>query len=135
MSESIEHMQLVKLMKDWVVINIFSGDESYILADCPGYEQYNKPKCTIGGYYPDLYAYRPSDSLLVIGEAKSAKDIERTHSISQYESYLRTCKIHSGKSIIILSVPFTCKPIVNNIFKRQLKYSNDNKTELMILEF
>ncbi|PKM64264.1 MAG: hypothetical protein CVU96_03745 [Firmicutes bacterium HGW-Firmicutes-20] len=135
MSESIEHMQLVKEMKDWVVLNIFHGDESYILADCPGYEQYNKPKCTFGGYFPDLYAYRPLDGLLVIGEAKSAKDIERSHSISQYESYLTTCKIHDGKSMIVLSVPYFCKPIVNNIFKRKLKYSTDSKIELRILEF
>ncbi len=45
------------------------------------------------GYVPDLY-YKYND-LIIIGEAKTENDLERVHSINQFESYINHLENYS----------------------------------------
>ena len=129
MSESNQHYELVKqiltevkkiLPKDkWVLIQSDSFSSSAI-----------SPKFS-EGYRPDVY-YEFED-LMIVGEAKTSKDIENTRSLLQYESFLRSCAIFQGKAIFLLAVPFTEFATANNIVNR-LKEKFQGAYEIKILK-
>jgi len=113
-AESNQHYELVRLLmteyqkllpKDkWVLIQSDSFSSSSI-----------SPKFS-GGYRPDVY-YEFED-LMIVGEAKTSKDIESSHSLQQYESFLRSCSLFKGRAIFLLAVPFAECVVANNIVKQ-----------------
>lgn len=113
MSESFHHQQLVRLLKKEVV--------ALIPLDCQGLVQQDSPDClalppkTIEGYRPDIYYC--FESLLIIGEAKTANDVERKHSRAQYEAYMRECTNFHGNAILIIAVPWMERATVHNILQ------------------
>lgn len=77
------------------------------------------------GYVPDLY-YKYSD-LIIIGEAKTEKDLERIHSIKQFESYINHLENFEKigyRSILIISVPWEASISAYRIVKRIIKDKN-----------
>ena len=76
MSESINHHQLVQVLKNEVQAVVPSDCWILIQIDSP--ESLSLPSKTSEGYRPDIY-YQ-FEKLLVIGEAKSSSDVEKQHS-------------------------------------------------------
>jgi hypothetical protein len=88
MGQSDEHRWLVRsLMSHWE--RGLTGT-SFILADGDS----GLPCPSIGGFRPDLYHAHPVDQLIKVGEAKTALDVERQHSLDQlcaFYAYLSKC--------------------------------------------
>lgn len=114
MSESVQHQKLVRMLIEEVA-NMVGVDKScFIESDIN--DGHSLPQLTNEGYRPDvLFQY---EDLLIVGEAKTSNDIERTHSIMQYESYMRKCSLFQGKAFFIIAVPWMEYATIYNITKR-----------------
>lgn len=124
MAESIQHQQLVQLLKREVIGLIPLGCHMLIQQDTP--ESLAVPVKTIEGHRPDIYYC--FEGLLIIGEAKTTDDVERKHSRAQYESYLKECAKFQGKAILIIAVPWMEHATVNNILQNLKKRMPGNYT-------
>lgn len=83
------------------------------------------------GFVPDLY-YK-YNNLVIIGEAKTDKDLDREHSILQYKSYinyLRKCLKYGNECKIIIGVPWESSVAASRIIRRII---NDEKIDLIII--
>lgn len=79
--ESLEHIKLVKVLKEDALTRIPNGSSSLLITDSDD----QKPP-TLYNSVPDIF-YEDS-SLILIGEAKTTSDYARKHSINQYLDYL-----------------------------------------------
>ena len=104
MPESSIHNSLVIAMSNWIAINYCDGDHGSILVDKPENTLESKPP-KIFGYIPDVYAKGCSICGLIVGEAKTAKDIERTHTEHQIKAYLEHCKLVDD-AVFVIAVPW-----------------------------
>jgi len=121
MAESSTHMMFVNRLVEETEKIVPSNNKSLIYSDKP--TSLSKPPRTNENFVPDLY-YCFKD-LLIIGEAKTADDVEREHSLSQYESYVEAAISFKGKSILIFASPwFTKNTMKNNIRKIFKKYNS-----------
>jgi hypothetical protein len=106
MGESKSHMHLVELLAEWIATNLLEGDYEHMLIDFPDRPAQRKPP-KIYGYIPDIYISHSSQYSLIIGEAKTASDIESRHTIDQINSYLRRCA-QSDRALLVMAVPWFC---------------------------
>ena len=114
MGESVEHMKFVNRLLDTAKEIIPNNFHVFIYSDRP--DSIEKPPRTKENFVPDLYYCH--DGLLIIGEAKTAKDVDREHSISQYESYYDEAVRFNGKAILLFAIPWFTKGTVKNIIRR-----------------
>lgn len=114
MGESSDHMKYVDILYTYATAHIPEETAALIMVDLPSSKE--KPSRTSGGYIPDL-SYQ-DDKLFVIGEAKTENDIERKHSLAQFENYYFDATLFCGKAILILSVPWLSKCRAKNIMRR-----------------
>lgn len=122
MSESNQHKKLVELIIEELT-NIV-GTEYCCFIESDMSDNRPLPLLTPEGYRPDVM-YHFGD-MLIIGEAKTSNDVDREHSLKQYESYIRRCSLFSGKAMFILAVPWLEYATANNITKRiKKKYPGD----------
>jgi hypothetical protein len=85
MSEGAVHARLVKVLLQTIVYE-FDGDTSFIWADQPA-DRRLLPTFAIGDMRPDLYARDQSASRTIIGEAKSANDVDTLHTRAQLKEF------------------------------------------------
>lgn len=114
MSESAQHQQLVKLIIDDVINDVDFAHTALIATDAV--DGFSLPPLTIEGFRPDVY-YLFGDRM-IIGEAKTSNDIERLHSRSQYESYIKKCSLFQGNATFILAVPWMDHATAHNIIRK-----------------
>lgn len=130
MPESAQHIELVKIVLSKAKEIVPNKYWPFIAVDdiCSS----NLPPQTSEGYRPDLlYNF---DGLLVIGEAKTSKDVERPHSCNQYKSYLRKCKAFPGTSYLIMAVPWTEKIEIHNLLTRLKKQESCNSCNVIVID-
>ena len=113
MGESYIHVCLVKEIISWVERH---DPQAVIFADSCIVNAYHTPP-NIGGHVPDVYARVNSLMQTIIGEAKTRKDLENDHSMSQFKAYLSYCRDYPGTRLI-LAVPWDMRRFVNNLFNR-----------------
>ena len=113
MGESFSHARLVKEIIKWVEEY---DPQAVIFADSCIIESREMPP-RIGGHVPDVYARVNSLQQMIIGEAKTRKDIENDHSMSQFRSYLYFCRENPGTRLI-LAVPWEMRRFVHNLLNR-----------------
>ena len=114
MSESLQHQQLVKMILDFSIEYVGPHNKIFISTD--SINSISLPPVTIDGFRPDVY-YQ-FENTLIIGEAKTSKDVERIHSIEQYESYIKMCSMFQGTAVLVLAVPWTDHATIHNIIYR-----------------
>jgi hypothetical protein len=104
-SESLNHTALLARLLNYVTHTFAADHNALILHDLPGAIGCEKPPM-IEGFRPDLYAttYGALQAVL-IGEAKTANDLETAHSREQYRAYARYLAA-STRSTLILAVPW-----------------------------
>lgn len=102
MGESAMHVELVDSIRQYVITKIPEGEDVLILVDSPTSEE--RPPRNRDGFCPDVEYYR--HALLIIGDAKTSKDLESRHSRQQIESYVRDCNDFFGESLLVIGVPF-----------------------------
>lgn len=122
MSESSKHVELIKIIKQFVEEK---EDIEKAFLRCDLMNEY-KTESLINGYRPDLfYKYKGK---VIIGEAKTKNDIDRKHSIEQYKSFLEYCNLNGENAKYIISVPWTETIYAKKILKRlKIKFNYDIK--------
>lgn len=108
MPESRTHINLVRQLFDYVVQTQMDGDTGMVFVDSPDSSRQTRPPL-INGFTPDLYARHPRTGLVLIGEAKTAKDIESPHTERQIRGFLAKCA-EETTSLFILAVPWDVVP-------------------------
>ncbi len=104
MGESESHTKLVKEIVTWICSNHLHGDPGFIFADLPDNPPSKKPP-VINNFIPDVFVPESSGVALIIGEAKTARDLENRHTRSQIETFLRRCAL-TNNAILIMAVPW-----------------------------
>jgi len=102
-----------------------------IFLDMP--DEIYKPHKTSRNFIPDLRYC--SNDLLLIGEAKTASDVDREHSKSQYVSYYEEALNFDGKAILLFSVPWQTKNTIKNMIRRIMKEFDKQIEVYVITEF
>lgn len=88
MPESKLHIELVKTLADWICHkSSYLGDNTIVFIDSPYSLNQELPK-KIGDYRPDIFAYDSQTRRSVIGEAKTAKDLDTSRSHDQISTFL-----------------------------------------------
>jgi hypothetical protein len=104
MSESLIHMELVRLMAGRVAADLLGGDASLIVLDSPNGGPGRRPP-VIQGHIPDLYVHQTGRTMLILGEAKTARDIETERCERQLAVFLNYCAIQEN-AILVVAVPW-----------------------------
>lgn len=104
MSESSAHQVLVERLAEWVKRHTANFGNVVVLADLPTTSSGDKPP-PIGGYNPDVFCRAIDDMSVLIGEAKTASDIETRHSRDQFRAYLVYLK-QCGCGMLVVAVPW-----------------------------
>lgn len=120
MTESLMHMNLVKRLREYATKIIEVDNYPFICEDSSS--SVELPPILITGGRPDLYY--EYDNQLIIGEAKTEKDIRSEHSMKQYFSYLKYCSEYEGDSLLIIAVPWTEVASTKSIM-RKIKIENE----------
>lgn len=125
--ESAKHMSLVQIALEFVKQQLDPNMHCFIEADLEGYIRPGK----VGlGYIPDVYF--SSNNYLFIGEAKTAADFDRRHSIMQYAAYMDELSHADRKSIFVIAVPWFVAPDATNYFRR-MKRELDLRVTVAVL--
>ena len=84
MGESKTHLNLVVALVNCIAHKFFSDDTGYLAIDLPEKRASDRPPKTMG-FIPDVYYSGPYNGteLLIIGEAKTASDIDNRHTRAQ----------------------------------------------------
>ena len=101
MSEGFLHGALVSKIAALIKSEL-GEDLDVILVDLPGSRPSDKPP-KIGSYFPDVWAQ--SRRRIYVGEAKTALDLETTHTQSQLRSFLKHISLSPSGSSLIIAVP------------------------------
>ena len=116
MTESREHANLVALLRRHVADGYCGGDTSKVLVDSSASKTTTRPP-PITGYVPDVYALLDDTGRVVIGEAKSFRDLENLRTEAQLLAFLTRCS-HVIHSKFILAVPWPIERLAKSIVGR-----------------
>lgn len=115
MGESAAHIQLVSMMAEWVSNKYLECDSGRILLDSPSSSVEMNPPI-VYNFIPDLYVPELSNDFLIIGEAKTSKDVENKHTEDQIKSFLRRCS-EASKAYFVMAVPWHMTRLAISIIK------------------
>ena len=104
MSESASHRKLVASLVAWAAQTYLDGDAGSILVDSSVSREGARPP-SIHGYIPDVFIGSCGKCDLLIGEAKTARDLENRHTRAQLTAFLRRCALEP-KSTFVMAVPW-----------------------------
>ena len=104
MPESEEHVKLVGVLQTYIADRFCGGVADRVLTDSKVTARQARPMA-IGGYVPDAYLLLGASGRVVIGEAKSLRDLENLHTEAQIRAFLRRCAMVKG-SVFVLAVPW-----------------------------
>ena len=131
MSESRLHIDLVNSLKKWIE-NQYQNNVSIILLDLPDCDSNNKP-FLINGFRPDVYAKASEGTIIVIGEAKTARDLESKRSEKQIIALLDFCS-KNPNSKFVLSVPWDIKRHAQNLIKDLITKNSFNNLDFVVID-
>lgn len=104
MPESSNHTTLVRLMAEHIAELLPPVDHGHLLIDVPEHPPQKKPP-NIRGYVPDILALNTTRYACVIGEAKTATDVDNEHTVQQLLAFLGKCAEHEN-SLLVMAVPW-----------------------------
>ena len=104
MPESEKHSNLVAMLHSYIVDRFCVGRVGRVITDSISSDSRTRPP-PIGGYVPDAYLKLNELGSVVIGEAKTLRDLENSHTEAQVTAFLRRCAMAEG-SVLILAVPW-----------------------------
>ncbi|HLB73770.1 MAG TPA: hypothetical protein VJJ98_07110 [Sedimentisphaerales bacterium] len=119
MGESATHIKLVEELSSWISVELLYGDSGPMLIDHPNSNKEERPP-KIEGFIPDVCIPNGPGNIFIIGEAKTAQDLEKNHSIAQIRGFLRRCS-QTPESIFVLAVPWH----MTRLGKNMLRYLKD----------
>ena len=115
MPESATHIGLVQRLVAWVEIHWASEQDGLLYVDDPSRTAADKPP-TILGYTPDVYWKALTGHSVLIGEAKSAYDVETRHSRKQFASFIsHLSSVEEGT--LLIAVPWHVVPQTKSLIR------------------
>lgn len=104
MAESATHQLLVRALVRWIDTNCADSSNGLLFVDEPTRTMEDKPP-RLSGFTPDVYWKAIDGARVIIGEAKSAYDVESRHSRKQYAAFLSHLgRVESG--ILLIAAPW-----------------------------
>ena len=95
---------MVALLHSYIADRFCEGQGERVFIDSVSSESRTRPP-SIEGYVPDAYVMLNEQRRVVIGEAKSLRDLENSHTEAQVTAFLRRCGMAEG-SVFMLAVPW-----------------------------
>jgi len=133
MPESAAHLVLVQQLVLWVGENCPKGNDSALFVDDPWQAAVNKPP-SILGYFPDVFWKSPASGSALVGEAKSAYDLESRHSRRQFASFLTHLKsIENG--MFLIAVPWHVVPPAKSLIRAIQRDTETLAVRTIFLEY
>ena len=132
MGESATHIGLLTTLVEYVRTNAKNVQQLALLHDHPGMNGCDKPP-KLGSYRPDLYATDAPTTSVIVGEAKTARDLETTHSKEQIRSFLRHLAMYPG-SQLILAVPWSSRVRAQQLLAVLSKESGLHNVKLVVID-
>lgn len=118
MAESLLHMEYVERIVSYVKTIPSNFVPPMLQVDLPQYIQ-RTPKI-MNGYYPDVFYY--DRSCIVIGEAKTSKDVDNQHTLLQLNSYIEEVRAYScERHIVLCSCTLAFRQLKNMIVRKKWK--------------
>ena len=122
MGESKEHNLLVNAIEIWIEKNKCGIDNICLFTDSGHTPAAKRPK-PINGHVPDVFAENlKQEKWTIIGEAKTARDLDAKRSETQIKSFLEYCSLYD-ETMFILAVPWDITRYAKSLlkeFKREL---------------
>ena len=131
MPESQEHSDLVATLHNYIADRFCGGRGERVLTDSVGKESSTRPP-PIEGYVPDAYVMLNHQGRVVIGEAKSMRDLENSHTEAQVTAFLRRCGMAEG-SAFILAVPWPIERLARALLTNFLVREGLPQLETVVL--
>lgn len=132
MGESKAHISLRDAIVRWLEEQFGRSEVSSALTDDPGLFPRNSPPL-IGGYIPDVFLRRPVRGVLIIGEAKTSRDLETKHSREQFAGYFKYLSHHPG-SILVVAVPWYTVNQAKSLLWHIQRRCNADGVSIVVLE-
>lgn len=132
MGESALHIRLVILLADWISQSLLNGNSGIMLVDHPGASSKNKPS-KVNNFVPDVLVPRTRDYNFIIGEAETARSLDKIHSREQMRAFLSKCQEYDI-SYFILAVPWDMVRLGEAIVKEQVREIGATRVVTNVLE-
>jgi hypothetical protein len=116
MAESASHVLLVEELVQWIAKVYLNGDRGSLLIDHRDSSACCKPP-SLNGFIPDVYTASTPNGLTIIGEAKTAHDVERLHSEAQIKAFLRFASLQD-KAVFVFAAPWPISKFSKALIKR-----------------
>jgi len=114
MAESQTHARLVQAIVSWIA-QTPEYCRGIVLVDSEGSMAGARPPA-VNNYVPDVYVSGSGKGAIMIGEAKTARDLERPHSQAQLVAFLTWCA-HNDDSLLVVAVPWYMTRAARNMLK------------------
>ena len=131
MPESHAHVILVRAIVQWVDNQPTADSFAVFTANAALSADHQPP--IIGGRIPDVFARHRQQGHVIIGEAKTAQDIETSHTRKQLSDYLTYLAIQHQPTLI-LAVPWYCTNQVRSLVRRIQRETNTDSINVVVLE-
>ena len=112
MAESLQHQRLVERVVKAVAVTLSDCNEAICLVD--GTTDSDGIPRRIGGFRPDVYA--ADTSIVIVGEAKTAKDLESPRTEHQLRAFLKYVEAHTSRHLV-LAVPWTAVTTAKSVLR------------------
>lgn len=118
MAESFNHINYVRKIVEYVKDIPADFISHCLVADLPDFP--TRPTATLDGYIPDVL-YKDTNTI-IIGEAKTIRDVENDHTERQINSYIEEVRCHKGtRHIVICSTALSFSHIKNMIVRKKMR--------------
>ena len=130
MGESDTHGILVGVIKKWIEIN-FDNENICLFMDSGINLSAQRPKL-IKGHVPDVYAESLyGEKRKIVGEAKTARDLDSKRSEKQLKAFLENCAIE--KACFVLAVPWDMTRYAKSLIRYYQKQLNIEGVDTIII--
>ncbi len=132
MAESLQHLQLVRAILDYIGREHREIGYLAVLHDLPGVLRGDKPP-RIAGFVPDVYAVNVPSTMTIIGEAKTQRDLETEHSRAQVRAFIEFLS-SKDKGVLVIAVPWQAVPRARAIIGNMGRSMKKSSVEFVFLD-
>lgn len=133
MPESATHLALVQRLVLWARSNYPIERDGLLLVDEPARLSADKPP-SISGYFPDIYWKSLASQSILIGEAKSAYDVESRHSRRQLASFLSHLS-SAEDGMLLIAVPWHVVPQAKSLIRMIQRDTGSTSVRTVFLDY
>ena len=132
MSESEQHNSLVIAIIKWIQNNKCEEENICLFMDSGLTPSGKRPK-PINGHVPDVYAENLAlKKWIIIGEAKTARDLDSKRSEIQIKAFLENCSLYE-EAIFVLAVPWDTTRYARLLLKVFKKNMNLERVKTIVI--